>query len=411
MLTRQWLALFALLCWMSTPANAASSPYLLPANAAALWPESQQNRDGSWGEVAAIRLLDTVEAMFALRAVGRRSNAYFSGIAWLENHPTGSVDFAARRVFALTDHGDNLAADLAYLRGARAVDGWGLTAAYVASPLDNAIALLASRSLRETGAPVGYLRKAQLALGAGNPGWSLAQSDSSDAVTTALVALALLNDGEPAASTTIQNAVSTLNARVDPDSSPPAQALTAMALLRAGANATALLNSLTDLQSAVDGSINTDVYSTALALRSFAAAMGADAAVQATQVNITDASLRAALYTALGRNRMDAIDRAELARLTTLNAADSGITNLTGLEFAVNLNTLDLRNNSITSIAPLCHAERTHQLESQRQSGPQSGKWRGPNAATVGVGQLCRPVDRSAQTMVPEEPRTLIEIN
>lgn len=251
MFNRQWLALFALLCWMSTPANAAPSPYLLPANAAALWLASQQDRDGCWGEVAAIRLLDTVEAMFALRAVGRRSNAYFSGIAWLENHPTGSVNFAARRVFALTDHGDNLAADLACLRGAPVADGWGLTAAYLASPLDSAIVLLASRSLRHAGAPVGYLRKAQLVLGAGNRGWSLAQSDSSDAVTTALVALALLNDGEPAASTTIQNAVSTLNARVDPDSSPPAQVLTTMALLRAGVDATALLNSLTNLQSAV----------------------------------------------------------------------------------------------------------------------------------------------------------------
>ena len=353
MLTRTLLPLFALLCWMSTPADAASSPYRLPANAAALWLESQQNRDGSWGEVADIRLLDTVEAVLALRAVGRRSNAYFSGIAWLENHPSGSVDFAARRVFALSDHGDNLAADLAYLRGARAADGWGLTADYLGSPLDSAITLLASRSLRESGAPASYLRKAQLALGAGNRGWSLAQSDTSDAVTTALVVMALLNDGEPLASTTIQNAISTLNTRVGPGSSPPAQALTAMALLRAGSDATALLNSLLDLQSAVDGSINTDVYSTALALRSFAAAMGADAAVQATQVTITDPALRAALNTALGRNRMDAIDRAELARLTTLNAADSGITNLTGLEFAVNLKILDLRNNSITSTAPL----------------------------------------------------------
>ena len=68
-------------CWMSTPANAASSPYLLPANAAALWLASQQNRDGSWGEVATIRLLDTVEARFALRTVRlqRRGNHRLGG--------------------------------------------------------------------------------------------------------------------------------------------------------------------------------------------------------------------------------------------------------------------------------------------------------------------------------------------
>ena len=352
------LALIALHCWAITPANATSSPYLAPANAAALWLESQQNNDGSWGAITDIRLLDTVEAVIALRAVGRRSRAYFTGVAWLENHAATSVDFAARRVLALSAHGDNLAADFAYLRGARyagapASGGWGLTGAYSASSIDSAIVLLASASLNDSGAPVNYLKSAQLALGAGNRGWPLAQSNSSDALTTALVVRALLNHGEPAASATIQNAVTTLNTLVGPTTSPSVQALTAMALLQAGANATALLNNLTGLQSAVDGSINGDIYSTALAVRSFAAAMGTDAAVQATVVIITDPSLRAALNAALGRNLMDAIDRAELARLTSLNAAGLGITNLTGLEFAVNLTTLDLRNNNITSTAPL----------------------------------------------------------
>ena len=81
--------------------------------------------------------------------------------------------------------------------------------------------------------------------------------------------------------------------------------------------------------------------------------MGTDAALQATRVTITDPSLRAAVNAALGRNLMDAINRAELARLTALNAAGLGITNLSGLEFAVNLTALDLRNNNITSTAPL----------------------------------------------------------
>ena len=352
------LALITLLCWAITPAYAASSPYLAPANAAAQWLESRHNNDGSWGLIADIRLLDTVESVIALRAIGRHSNAYLAGVAWLENHAAASVDFAARRVLALSAHGDNLTADLAYLRGTRyagaqASGGWGLTGAYSESSIDSAIALLASPSLNESGAPANYLKGAQLALGAGNSGWPLAQSNSSDALTTALVVRALLNNGEPAASATIQNAVNTLNTLVGPAASAPVQALTAMALLQAGANASALLNALVDQQSALDGSINGDVYSTALALRSFAAAIGTDAAVQATLVTITDPSLRAALNAALGRNLMDAIDRAELARLTALNAAGLGITNLTGLEFAVNLTTLDLRNNNITSTAPL----------------------------------------------------------
>ena len=353
MLTQKLLPLIALLCAMSAPASAASSVYLLPANSAALWLETHQNDDGSWGTVADLRLLDTVEAVLALRAVGRRSAAYFSGIAWLENHATASVDFAARRVLGLSEHGDNLAADLAYLRGARSTHGWGLTGVYLESPIDSAIALLAASSSTDAGASVSYLKRAQLSLGVANSGWPLAQSDTSDAISTALVVHALLNHGEPATGMTIQNAVSTLNALVGPASAPTVQALTAMALLRAGSNATVLLNALISLQSSVDGSINGNVYSTALALRSFATAMGSDAAAQATQVNITDPSLRAAVNLALGRNRMDAIDRAELARLTSLNAAGLGINNLTGLEYAVNLKMLDLRNNNITSTAPL----------------------------------------------------------
>ena len=256
-------------------------------------------------------------------------------------------------MLGLSEHGDNLAADLAYLRGARSTHGWGLTGVYLESPIDSAIALLAASSSTDAGASVSYLKRAQLSLGVANSGWPLAQSDTSDAISTALVVHALLNHGEPATGMTIQNAVSTLNALVGPASAPTVQALTAMALLRAGSNATVLLNALISLQSSVDGSINGNVYSTALALRSFATAMGSDAAAQATQVNITDPSLRAAVNLALGRNRMDAIDRAELARLTSLNAAGLGINNLTGLEYAVNLKMLDLRNNNITSTAPL----------------------------------------------------------
>lgn len=350
--------LSALLFSAVTAVSAAPSPYLAPANAAAQWLESQQSNDGSWGTVPDLRMLDTVEAVIALRSVGRHSAAYHAGVAWLENHAAASVDFAARRVLALGAHGDSLAVDLAYIRGAHntgapAAGGWGLTSAYSESPIDSALALLASSSLNDSGAPVTYLKSAQLALGAGNMGWPLAQSANSDALTTALVVRALLNNGEPAAGAAIQNAVNTLNTLVGPAAPAPVQALTAMALLKAGANATSLLANLTGLQSVVDGSINSDVYTTALALRSFAAAMGTDAAAQATLVTITDPTLRAAVNAALGRNVMDAIDRAELARLTSLNAAGFGIANLTGLEFAVNLTTLDLRNNNITSTAPL----------------------------------------------------------
>ena len=61
-----------------------------------------------------------------------------------------------------------------------------------------------------------------------------------------------------------------------------------------------------------------------------------------TQVTIPDANLRAAIETALGKARGAPITRAEMASLTSLEAQDSDISNLTGLEFATNLTQLKL---------------------------------------------------------------------
>ncbi len=48
-----------------------------------------------------------------------------------------------------------------------------------------------------------------------------------------------------------------------------------------------------------------------------------------------------------------AIYASDLAQLTQLDAGDYGIKDLTGLQFAINLTTLDLSNNPITSLSPL----------------------------------------------------------
>ena len=60
-----------------------------------------------------------------------------------------------------------------------------------------------------------------------------------------------------------------------------------------------------------------------------------------------DANLRAAVRTALSLNSGDALTQTALAGLTTLTANNKGITNLTGLEHATSLTTLDLRGNNI----------------------------------------------------------------
>ena len=67
----------------------------------------------------------------------------------------------------------------------------------------------------------------------------------------------------------------------------------------------------------------------------------------ATPVTIPDANLRAAIETALGKASGAPISRAEMATLTRLEAQNSNISDLTGLEFATGLTRLDLSHESV----------------------------------------------------------------
>ena len=70
-------------------------------------------------------------------------------------------------------------------------------------------------------------------------------------------------------------------------------------------------------------------------------------------VTIPDANLRAAIEVALGKASDAPITQAEMATLDSLEASDADITDLTGLEFTVNLTWLDLSSNDITNISVL----------------------------------------------------------
>ena len=74
---------------------------------------------------------------------------------------------------------------------------------------------------------------------------------------------------------------------------------------------------------------------------------------QETPVTIPDANLHAAIETALRKTSGASISRAEMASLTRLEAPDSYIRDLTGLEFATGLISLNLSNNSISDLTPL----------------------------------------------------------
>ena len=74
---------------------------------------------------------------------------------------------------------------------------------------------------------------------------------------------------------------------------------------------------------------------------------------QVTGINIPDANLRAKIESALGKTAGDPITATEMATLTSLNAQDASISNLTGLETATNLTTLKLGNNTISNVSAL----------------------------------------------------------
>ena len=92
----------------------------------------------------------------------------------------------------------------------------------------------------------------------------------------------------------------------------------------------------------------------------FAQNFGKD--VPSPVVAIPDANLRAAIETALGIPRGEPITQAEMATLDSLAASDAEITDLTGLESAVNLTYLSLNDNDITDISALSELTILEQL-------------------------------------------------
>lgn len=351
------LAVDALLLLHSPQAAAAYGTKIVQA---ASWLSLQQNEDGSWGGTDNVRFIQTVEAVQALRASGTRSAVYYRGLTWLQNHSADNADFNARATLTLGNAGNYVGAQLATLQSAQNTaiagrSGWGANSGYMQSPLDTAIVLNSLAALgsgANVTAAITYLKSAQLTGG----GWAVGQETVADPLTTAWVikSLAPLQTQDSTLATVLTNGVNSLNATVTASSPIHLRALAAHAALLAGKTSTAQtwLTQIANAQSA-NGNWSTSVYDTALALRALSAADNVDSTANMTIVSIPDANLRAAINAALGRNSMDNVNRGELAGLTSLTANGVGINDLTGLEYAINLTTLDVRNNGITSTAPI----------------------------------------------------------
>ena len=81
--------------------------------------------------------------------------------------------------------------------------------------------------------------------------------------------------------------------------------------------------------------------------------IGVSGVVSAQVVEIPDPNLRAAIAAALDKAPDDAITRAEMETLDSLSAKYGDITDLRGIEFAINLTSLVLGDNNISDISPV----------------------------------------------------------
>lgn len=329
------------------------------------WLAEQQNIDGSWGTPSNGQFILTTEAVQALRAAGLRNTSYFKGLTWLENHAASNVDYATRRALALYAHGDNVQQIIKTLANAQNIilperKGWGIDESYLQAPIDTALVLASLNTIGTTldsfvvnyQSALEYLKASQLS----NTGWPASLASVVDPFSTAWVIKAMVawKQQDSTLVTQINNGVDTLVNSVNINSPYHLQALAAHTSILAENSTTALiwLTNL-DTQQNTNGSWSSQVYDTALVIRAFSAADGLDNPINYTSVSIPDANLRKAINTTLGRNALDALDRRELAQLTTLTANNMAIYDLTGLEWAENLTHLSLINNNITDITSI----------------------------------------------------------
>ena len=80
-------------------------------------------------------------------------------------------------------------------------------------------------------------------------------------------------------------------------------------------------------------------------------------------VHIPDTNLRAAIAETLGKAPNTPITDEDMKRLTQLFADGKGIRDLTGLEYAVNLERIELRRNAISDLTPLAELIRLNNIK------------------------------------------------
>lgn len=321
-------------------------------NGIAYLQERQSVTEGGWGDIEGPSYTYTAAALTALRSANRRTGAYYSGIAWLENHNAANVDGMSRKIMALVAHGNNISPDIALVTQAKresAQSGWGLSAGYYSSPLDTALALQAlvkTNSTTGVSQAVAYLVGSQLS----NGGWGSAGATTADYWTTAEVAIALDAYRSMSGVTTALSKASTYLAASN-HSSLSANVLARVALALYELNG---LNSATDTKmTALLGKQSSgnwgDVLSTANAVTALSYALELNKKLDAPTVTINQEQLRTAINRQLGHAAYGKVTVADVASLTELDLRLANVANLNGLQGASNLTVIKVNSSTNTS--------------------------------------------------------------
>jgi len=340
-------------CLLPLEVNADAAANQAALDASIIWIKTQQNLDGSWGNDVNIRFSTTATVVDALEASNEFSAAYFSGLAWLENHNADNVDYLARRISVLSDRGNNILTDLADLQSQAQVtqNGWGLSAIYQSSALDSAIALsalIAADDIAGQTSVITYL----LATQNGDGGWSLNNTVSSDYWISAQVLSALELIAVPSAPTTTAiNNAATYVATVTIAENSLALSQSILALHKNQGLTPTVDALITELLSRQTAGSWGDAYITASAMRALSAALGKDVDSYSDRVGVTDQTLRSIINNQLGKNAFDNLTLGEILRITSLDLRSVTIVDLNGLENATNL--IEIKVNSDTDISAI----------------------------------------------------------
>lgn len=321
-------------------------------NGIAYLSERQSVTEGGWGDVEGPSYTYTAAAVTALRSANRRTGAYYSGIAWLENHNAANVDGMSRKIMALVAHGNNISPDIALVTQAKresAQSGWGLSSGYYSSPLDTALALQAlvkTNSTTGVSQAVAYLVGSQLS----NGGWGSAGATTADYWATAEVAVALDAYRSMTGVTTALSKASTYLAGSN-HSSLSANVLARVALALYELNG---LNSTTDTKmTALLGKQSSgnwgDVLSTANAVTALSYALELNKKLDAPAVTIDQEQLRTAINRQLGHAAYGKVTQADVTSLIELDLRLANVANLNGLQGATNLSVIKVNSNTNTS--------------------------------------------------------------